>query len=155
MLFPLIADHPAISNNCCIALINQLKTLQPNLLTLIGGSNCEDEMAEGIASLSASIDYIFSGESEETFVDFLHAYSAGNLPSQRIIESQPVESLDSIPLPDYDSYFIQTENFFEENPPKHTISIGYETSRGCWWGQKHRCTFCSVSLSCCAKLVYE
>ncbi len=125
-------------NNCCIALINEIKKLQSDIITLIGGSNCEAEMAEGIASLSHSIDYIFSGESEQTFADFLERYSAGNLPSQRIIEAQPVEDLDAIPLPDYTDYFTQFHRFFTHNPPKEIV-IGYETSRGCWWG---KCSFC-------------
>ena len=26
--------------------------------------------------------------------------------------------------------------------PAEQLEIPYETSRGCWWGQKHHCTFC-------------
>lgn len=126
-------------NNCCIALLNMLKKAQPDLLTLIGGSNCEDKMAEGIASLSKSVDYIFSGESEQTFSDFLKRYSKGNLPSQRIITGEPVEEMDNIPLPDYEAYFEQIEAFFSDNHPPEEITIAYETSRGCWWG---KCSFC-------------
>lgn len=125
-------------NNCCVALINRIKKLDPDILALIGGSNCEAEMAGGIASLSDSIDYIFSGESELTFSVFLKKYSEGNLPSQRIIDAHPVEDLDNIPMPDYRAYFEQADRFFAGNPPKE-IAIGYETSRGCWWG---KCDFC-------------
>lgn len=128
-------------NNCCVALINGIKEKSPETITLLGGSNCEADMAEGMASLSDSIDYIFSGESEETFADFLKGYTAGDLPVQRIIEGQPVEDLDDIPLPKYESYFAQIECFFEKNPPT-PIQIGYETSRGCWWG---KCSFCGLN----------
>ncbi len=128
-------------NNCCIALINRLKKIQPDIMTLIGGSNCEAEMAEGIASLSHSIDYIFSGESELTFSNFLKRYSAGDLPPQRIIIGQPVEDLDNIPLPEYESYFKQIKCFLNDNPSKQ-VQIGYETSRGCWWG---KCSFCGMN----------
>jgi len=124
-------------NNCCIALINAIKKIQPDTCTLIGGSNCEAEMTEGIASLSPFIDYIFSGESEQTFADFLERYSTGKPPSRNIIEAQPVEDLDNIPLPDYDSYFTQLHRFLTHNSPKEIV-IGYETSRGCWWG---KCSF--------------
>jgi ribosomal peptide maturation radical SAM protein 1 len=130
-------------NNCCIAIIDRLKTLQPNIITLMGGSNCEGQMAQGIASLSPAIDYIFSGESESTFADFLKGFKASCLPSERIIEGEPVEDLDNLPLPDYDSYFEQIAGFFHDNPPKG-IAIGYETSRGCWWAQKSKCSFCAV-----------
>ncbi len=127
-------------NNCSIAIIDRLKKINPDMITLIGGSNCEVEMAEGIASLSDSIDYIFSGESEETFAGFLKSYSAGELPSRRIIEAQPVKDLDIIPLPDYGSYFEQIQKFFTDNPPKEIV-IGYEASRGCWYG---KCFFCGA-----------
>lgn len=128
-------------NNCCIALLNKLKTLQPGIITLIGGSNCEEQMAEGIASLTPSIDYIFSGESETTFTDFLKNHKIGKLPSERIIKGEPLENLDTIPLPDYESYFHQIECFFNDNPPKG-IAIGYETSRGCWY---KKCFFCGMN----------
>ena len=57
--------------NCSIALLTGIKKHCPDTITIIGGSNCEGEMAEGIASLSDDVDYIFSGESETTFLDFL------------------------------------------------------------------------------------
>ena len=91
--------------NCCIALINNIKKFQPNIITLMGGSNCEGQMAEGIASLSPSIDYIFSGESEITFAGFLNNFNTGELPAERIIKGEPIENLDRIPLPDYSDYF--------------------------------------------------
>lgn len=128
-------------NNCSIALIDRLKKILPDIITLMGGSNCEAEMAEGIASLSDSIDYIFSGESETTFADFLKRYSADDLPSQRIIASQPMENLDNIPMPEYEGYFEQIECFFKDNPPKG-IAISYETSRGCWY---NNCFFCGMN----------
>ncbi len=125
-------------NNCSIALINAIKKRRPDIITLMGGSNCEGEMAEGIASLSHSIDYIFSGESDLTFPDFLKKHKAGQLPSNRIIVGEPVTDLDNIPLPCYDSYFQQSRCFFGAQPSGENI-LAYETSRGCWWGQ---CTFC-------------
>lgn len=128
-------------NNCCIALIDEIKKIRPGIITPIGGSNCEGQMAEGIASLSDSIDYIFSGESEETFADFLKQYAAGNLPDRRIIVGEPVEDLDNIPLPGFESYFEQIEFFSPGNPPKG-IAIAYETNRGCWY---NKCFFCGMN----------
>jgi ribosomal peptide maturation radical SAM protein 1 len=129
-------------NNCCVSLINKIKELQPNILTLVGGSNCEAKMAEAIASLSDSIDYVFSGESEHSFRVFLTEYSRGRLPADRIITGEPVEDLDKIPLPDYRSYFRQMACFFEgKNPPKG-ITMSYEASRGCDWG---KCYFCGMN----------
>lgn len=127
--------------NCCIALLNRVKKLCPDTLTLIGGSNCEAEMAEGIASLSSSVDYIFSGESDETFAAFLRSWTSGKLPEQLIITGTPVEDLAQIPLPQYESYFTQYQTFFGRPASKY-IQLGYESSRGCWWGQ---CAFCGMN----------
>lgn len=125
-------------NNASIALINQVKALNPDITTLIGGSNCEAEMAGGISSLSPQIDYIFSGESENTFTAFLDDYAKGKLPDNRIIVGTPIENLEDFSLPDFSAYFTQTEQFFKDDGPRENV-IGYEASRGCWWG---KCTFC-------------
>jgi len=59
------------------ALLAQVKRAQPTVITAMGGANCEGEMARGIASLSAPIDYIFSGECESAFADFLRRVVSG------------------------------------------------------------------------------
>jgi ribosomal peptide maturation radical SAM protein 1 len=127
--------------NCCIALFKKFKEFKPDILTLIGGSNCEAEMAKGIASLDPSIDYIFSGECEFAFAEFLNDFSKGQLPEANIIEGQPIKDLDSIPIPNYESYSNQIHNFFNADPPKGIV-MGIETSRGCWWG---KCFFCGMN----------
>ncbi|HLP44616.1 MAG TPA: hypothetical protein VK469_01640 [Candidatus Kapabacteria bacterium] len=128
--------------NCSIALLNGVKQNHPGTITIIGGPNCKGEMSEGIASLSHAIDFIFSGESETTFLDFLEAYSLKKFPSQRIIKGEPLADLDSLPLPGYEIFSQQYGHFLGKSSFQR-IKIWYETSRGCWWGQKSRCTFCS------------
>ncbi len=129
-----------------IALLNRIKCISPNTVTILGGANCEGEMAEGIAALSPKVDYIFSGESEYRFVQFLQQLFAGKRPAQRIFYSNPVHDLDSLPMPDFHQYYEQLEHYLPAVAarPSH-IKLSYETSRGCWWGQKHRCTFCGLN----------
>lgn len=127
--------------NCCVALLNGIKQHRPDIITIIGGTNCDGEMAEGVASLSQSIDFVFSGESESSLTYFLKDHSKGKLPDGRIVIGEPLKDPDTLDLPDYEDYFRQTEHFSGKNPPKMRV-ISYETSRGCWWGQKRRCTFC-------------
>src|SRR5205807_2660987 len=45
-----------------VAILRAIKAKNPQCITLLGGSNCEGKMAEGIAKLQAPIDFIFSGE---------------------------------------------------------------------------------------------
>lgn len=130
--------------NCSIALLNGIKYIRPDIITLIGGANCRGKLAHGIASLSDSIDYIFSGDSELSFCNFLDCYSTGNFPSERIIPGKPFMDLDSLPLPDYTCFFNQTGCFLGKEALKQII-VCYESSRGCWWGQTQKCNFCSES----------
>lgn len=124
--------------NCSIALLNRISTIRPDIISVIGGANCEAEMAEGILSLTENIDYVFSGESEVAFSYFLDQYLRGELPANRVTHGEPLEDLDNLPPPEYTNFVEQRQKFMGLN----TWTILYETSRGCWWGEKHKCTFC-------------
>ncbi len=128
--------------NSSIAVINGIKQNRPEIITIIGGSNCQNEMAEGIASLTKNLDYVFSGESEISFADFLDSFSKKQLPNDPIIKGEILQDLDNLPLLDYSSYFRQMKHFFEDQTTDIKF-IWHETSRGCWWGQRKKCNFCS------------
>ena len=130
-----------------VALLNRVKQLSPETVTIIGGANCDGEMAEGILSLGAEIDYVFSGESESSFPDFMLRVLAGERPEERIIRGEPCMDLDALPTPDFTEYY---EQFAAALPESEFLKSGfillpYETSRGCWWGEKHHCTFCGLN----------
>ncbi|MBI9099627.1 MAG: RiPP maturation radical SAM C-methyltransferase [Spirochaetaceae bacterium] len=132
--------------NASFAILKHVKKAIPHVTTLIGGFNCEGNMAEGIASLDPErkvIDYIFSGESENKFTAFLENLKSNKKNKDRIISSSPLRDMDSIPPLDYSDYFTQLYSFFPEyREKKDKISLSYETSRGCWWGEKNQCLFC-------------
>jgi ribosomal peptide maturation radical SAM protein 1 len=133
---------------CAASIIRGIKRCRPDLRMLIGGANCEGEMAEGMASLIPEVDHIFSGESETTFVDWLkyHMGYDQRCPS-RIVSGAPCRNLDALPTPDYSDYYYQLERCQKKNliPATKHIWLPYEGSRGCWWGQKHHCTFCGIN----------
>ena len=130
-----------------VALLNRIKQLRPETITIIGGANCDGEMAEGIMSLGAQIDYVFAGESEVSFPEFMGQVLLGELPGAPIIRSQPCMDLDALPTPDFSEYYEQ----FALAMPESSLAKGdlillpYESSRGCWWGEKHHCTFCGLN----------
>jgi ribosomal peptide maturation radical SAM protein 1 len=115
--------------------------------TIIGGANCEGEMAEGIRSIAPFIDYVFSGESEHTFPEVLRGLAGGEPPAGRIIQGKPCNEMDGIPPLDYDEYFEQRAAYLSraDDAVVGKASVPYESSRGCWWGQKHHCTFCGLN----------
>lgn len=54
-----------------------------------------------------------------------------------------VRDMDALPYPDFDDYFDR----LNASPLKDEIhsTLFFETSRGCWWGQKHHCKFCGLN----------
>jgi ribosomal peptide maturation radical SAM protein 1 len=130
-----------------IAILKHIKKLNKKITTLLGGANCEGEMAEGIVSAGVPIDHIFSGESENTFPDFLVSLKAGSNQNSRIISGTPCQDMVGIPTVDYAEYYSQFSQFLEGAQLRATrnIWLPYESSRGCWWGQKSHCTFCGIN----------
>jgi ribosomal peptide maturation radical SAM protein 1 len=54
--------------------------------------------------------------------------------------------MDALPDPDYDDYFsavfrLGSDRVMDDKLPL----LLFESSRGCWWGQKHHCTFCGLN----------
>ena len=129
-----------------VALLNRIKHHNKATVTILGGANCEGEMARGIVSLAANIDYVFSGESETTFVNFVRAILAGMPPMDCIIQGQPCSILDDLPTPLFNDFYEQRNRFLPQSPIAYQDTvIPYESSRGCWWGQKQHCTFCGLN----------
>lgn len=135
--------------NAAVALLKRIKRCNTRTTTIVGGANCAGEMAQGITSLdpnSECIDYVFSGESEVTFLGFLQGVSVGRLPHKRIIRGEPNHCLDALPTPDFREYIEQMACFLPgAEAVIGTTFLCYENSRGCWWGEKHLCSFCGAN----------
>lgn len=126
-----------------VSILNAVKRKCSRTITIIGGANCEGEMAIGIRQLTTCIDTVFSGESEKTFVDYLSQIPFVEVPP--IVIGAPCNDLNSLPTPDYAEYYRQIAEVTAIPTVKRNIWLPYETSRGCWWGQKHHCTFCGIN----------
>jgi radical SAM superfamily enzyme YgiQ (UPF0313 family) len=90
---------------CSIALLDRIKQRRPDVVSIIGAANCEGEMVEAIASLGPRIDYIFSGESDETFQAFLEETLRGSRPVCRSIRGRRFEEMKGQPTPRFDEFF--------------------------------------------------
>lgn len=132
-------------NAASIALLRTAKRLRPEVTTIIGGANCDGPMAEGLLALASdAIDFVFSGEADTTFPDFLGRLDQSDDTGGRIIRGGITEALDALPCPEYGEYFEQLAASGIELVIDD-IWIPYESSRGCWWGEKHHCTFCGIN----------
>jgi len=148
--FPIVGCSTTFQQTAAsISLLRRIKQRCPDIITVLGGANCEGQMAEGILSLDAGVDFVFSGESETSFRKFLSSHRSSTLPGERIIQGEPCRSMNDLPLPDFAEYYDQREHFLPDSlvAKGGNIWLPYESSRGCWWGQKHHCTFCGISES--------
>jgi len=143
-------------NTASFALARRIKKRFPRLLTLFGGANFEDEMGRELMRACPWIDYAIDGEADEAFPAFLAAIAEGRTPlgvAQVISReysapptNQPFACLDRSPVPDYEEFFRRAEALgIIATGQKATIAVPFESSRGCWWGQKHHCTFCGLN----------
>ncbi|HET9364137.1 MAG TPA: RiPP maturation radical SAM C-methyltransferase [Candidatus Angelobacter sp.] len=154
-IHPRIVGFTTTFHQTCasLAIARRLKALPMPPIIVFGGANCEGEMGLQMLQSFQWIDHVCCGESDISFMnllDHLFCGGPGSIPGvltrgkcESVTASQPVLNMDSLPFPDYDDYFEQLDNF---NLGKTTDThLLIESSRGCWWGAKHHCTFCGLN----------
>lgn len=140
-----------------LALARILKMRFPAITTVFGGADFDQEKASEIVRTCSWVDYIIVGEGDEAFPDFLERVEHGKpldaLPGlvyrcgSGVVSNSPefVRDLDSLPDPIFDEYFdaMSDEHLIQLREEKVVLPI--QSARGCWWGQKHHCTFCGLN----------
>jgi len=130
-----------------IAILERLKAISPETITIIGGANCAAPMGYALAKIARGVDFIFAGESEDTFPDFLGAVRRAELPPEKVIRGELCEDLDGIPTADFREYYEQLEAFAPDGAvPAEKTWLAHEMSRGCSWAEKSPCTFCGLNV---------
>lgn len=130
-----------------ICLAQRIKRLRPEITIVVGGAACEGCMGPELLRQFPEIDCVVSGEADKTFPDLIEKWGRdGRKPSDRQCitwASGAVDHLDAIPYPDFDDYFAR----LALSPLRDEVEslLFFETSRGCWWGKKCRCTFCGLN----------
>ena len=138
-------------------LLRRLKARYPEIHTAMGGANCEGEMGAALHALFPFVDYVCSGEGDRVVPELVRRLLAGESPLglpgifargeaaaagrrdaradgarpgrsavpglRRLLRPVPASSLAAVETP----------------------TLALETSRGCWWGAKHHCTFCGLN----------
>lgn len=136
-----------------LAVAKRLKALPNPPLIVFGGANCEGEMGLQLLQSFPWIDYVCCGESDISFPKLLDSVFRGgpaNVPgvlqqgrSLTVAKSDAIQDLDSLPYPDFDDYFAELDRSSVGREQAYHVVV--ETSRGCWWGAKHHCTFCGLN----------
>lgn len=148
-------------NAASFALARKLKERNPNIVVVMGGTNCETPMGEEIAKNVRQIDFVFSGPALVNFPQFVQhclngemekcdgvrgVFSRTNLGDVHSgIKGSIGEELDINDMVEieYETFL----NTFEKNFRSEKIKpkLFFETSRGCWWGERSQCTFCGLN----------
>jgi len=146
-------------------IIKQLKIKYPDLKIVLGGSTFAGASKE-VFKLIPEIDFVVKGEGELPLSQLVHHLGISNkrnkIPSIKGVISREsiendnsdifyqMETLDSLPMPDYDDYFNLLQTFGSKKTFFPTILS--EISRGCWWRYAQRskkikgCAFCNLNL---------
>lgn len=139
----------------CLALARRLKALPNPPVIIFGGANCEGEMGLQMIRSFPWIDYVCSGESDISFPRLLDQLAAGDVEkpvpagvlrrgaAEAPARSAAIMQMDSLAYPHFDDYFDRLAA--SQLAGQFDGHLVFETSRGCWWGAKHHCTFCGLN----------
>ncbi len=139
-----------------LALAKQLKRLVPGIVTMLGGCNCDGPQGPALHRNFPQLDFVISGEGERALPTLLNRIAdtadVSDVPGLswrsdgQSVTNPPAKAalpFAVVPAPNYDDYF----HSLRDAPLLRDVSARavLETSRGCWWGERHQCTFCGLN----------
>jgi ribosomal peptide maturation radical SAM protein 1 len=145
-------------NVASFALATLIKRRFPRITTIFGGANFDGEMGRELVRAASCIDYAITGEADRALPGFMIALQeqrdpttvAGVIGRRNGAVTDPLpqpllKELDHLPTPDYREFFERAEALGLRHGTSEAVYIPFESARGCWWGQKHHCTFCGLN----------
>jgi len=144
-------------NVASLTMAKLIKDLYPDVTIVFRWANYDGEMGMEYFRAFPFIDYVVVGEGEEVFPALVRRILEGestNFPSGAAYREGDQIRLTRNPSlfsgfantgpPDYDDYYRLLAELGETAQGLDRILL-YEGSRGCWWGEKHHCTFCGLN----------
>jgi len=150
-----------------LALLRRLKERAPEIVTIMGGANCETVMGLTTHRHFPWVDYVVSGEADALAVPLFRdllargrdipadalpfgvlgpVHRRDGYPSTTTGDFVPravTDDLRGMPLPDYADYFSELKQSLYAKRIRPGLPM--EFSRGCWWGERSHCTFCGLN----------
>jgi ribosomal peptide maturation radical SAM protein 1 len=136
-----------------VALARRLRARRPEIHIVFGGPSCEGEMGEEMLRSFPCVDVVAQGEADQTVAPLVRSLRGeGPLAAVpgivyrdegEVRQTAPpplLQDLDWLPVPDFGDFQAACQAV-----PGLQQKIFFETSRGCWWGQKSLCTFCGLN----------
>jgi ribosomal peptide maturation radical SAM protein 1 len=148
-----------MQNVASFSLAKKVKERNPKVTTIMGGANCESPMGQVIVKHVEPIDYVFSGPGLKSFPEFVEHCLAEQIwkcssikgvftKKNHMFQSGPEAIGEELSIDvQIDLDYQQFLSTLEENFPQNEINpiLLFETSRGCWWGERAHCTFCGLN----------
>jgi ribosomal peptide maturation radical SAM protein 1 len=139
-----------------MALARLLKQRHPGLTIVFGGSACAGPMGPAILRICPYVDAIVGGDGEPVVAALVRALRRGEplagiagvtwrSPSGRIVTNpggRLLETRGPRPPLSFDGYFARLERLGLRDHVD--VWLPFESSRGCWYGEKNQCTFCGL-----------
>ncbi|MEW2356287.1 RiPP maturation radical SAM C-methyltransferase [Spirillospora sp. NPDC029432] len=145
-----------MQNVASLALARRLKEQAPGLVVVMGGSNCDGAMGHALHRNHPFVDLVVRGEGERVFPELLGRVAAGQSPEHlpgvcwwkgddSVANPQATHPVPPalIPRPDFDAWQAALDS--SSVRPYIEPKLLLEGARGCWWGEKHQCTFCGLN----------
>ncbi|MEU9959508.1 RiPP maturation radical SAM C-methyltransferase [Streptomyces sp. NPDC050982] len=162
----IVADGPDVvgatstfqQNVASLALLRRIKELAPGTATMMGGANCDGTQGEALHRNFPCVDYVIRGEAERAFPQTVAAIRDGRTAEMSRIpglcwrrdgvsvsnpQAGQLLTPAEIPMPDFDAYFDRLRSSRVQSWYEPVLVV--EGARGCWWGEKHHCTFCGLN----------
>ncbi|MFG2679364.1 RiPP maturation radical SAM C-methyltransferase [Streptomyces sp. NPDC048392] len=144
-------------NAAALAAARRVKQLAPHIVTVLGGANCDGAQGAAVHRNFPFVDHVIRGEGEAAFPQLLTALAEGGgldgvpglchrgpdgASTANAMATRPLPPAAILP-PDYTGYFER----LAASAARHWVEpkLVVEGARGCWWGEKHHCTFCGLN----------
>ncbi|MFW9874386.1 MAG: RiPP maturation radical SAM C-methyltransferase [Candidatus Thorarchaeota archaeon] len=159
-----------IQNVASFAIARKIKERDPDIITVMGGANCQVPMGQEYIKHVEQIDFIFSGPSLISFPEFVQhcldnridkchringVFSRENIGlANKQVPGDGLEKCNRGSMGDeldinehleleYGPFLDSLEEKFPNR--EVTPTLLFETSRGCWWGERKSCKFCGLN----------
>lgn len=134
-------------NLAAISIAKKVKLITPEVITVFGGPNASNPMGRSLLKNVDCFDALFCGEADLEFANFVDSIELPAFEPNKVVDCVPIKSLDAVSSPTYSDYFNQLRPYLDAKklPSDLPFALPIESSRGCWWGAKHHCTFCGLN----------
>ncbi len=146
-----------------LALARRIKEKDPAVTTVFGGACFHGEMGEEIIAKAPFVDVVSVGEADAVIIPMMRAIldqkkperlsgilfrnGNGKIKGDTLAQVTGAGVFENLPIPDFSEFMADIKAFSKSEPlfGNAPVFLPFESSRGCWWGEKSQCAFCGLN----------